>query len=76
MKAKEPLAHILVLFLLAPAWGGSGDLEITPGEQQTFQKTIRINNFRKFINSEEEFISKYIEAFPGKKIAFIITALP
>ena len=56
MKTKEPLAHILVLFLLAPAWGGSGDLEITPGERQTFQKTIRINNFRKFINSEEKYL--------------------
>ena len=53
----------------------SGELEITPGQQQIFQQTITINNFRQFINSEEEFISKFIEVFPVKMIAFVIFAL-
>lgn len=54
----------------------SGELEITPGEQKTFQQSIKINNFPLFAESEEEFRSKHIEVFPGKKIAFIIKALP
>ena len=48
------------------------EIKITPGQQQSFQKTIKINNFKKFINSGEEFQSKYIEVFPGKKIAFCV----
>ena len=54
----------------------SGELEITAGDQQTFQQSIKFNNFRRFAESQEEFKSKYLEVFPGKKIAFVIKALP
>ena len=50
----------------------SGELEITPGDQQVFQQSIKINNFPRFTESEEEFRSKNIEVFPGKKISFVV----
>ena len=53
----------------------SEEIEITFSEPQTFQQTIKINNFRSFISSGKEFRSKYIEIFPGKDIAFVVKPL-
>ena len=53
----------------------SGIIEITPGERQIYEQTIKFNNFKWFANTPEGFKSKYLEIFPGKKIAFFIKNL-
>jgi len=50
----------------------SEETEITFGDQQTYQHTLKINNFTKFMNIEEEVSTNYMNAFPGKKIAFVV----
>ena len=50
----------------------SGTTEITLGEQQTYEHNLKIHNFRRFTNTEQEFRSKPIEIFPCKKIAFLV----
>ena len=62
----------------------SGTMEITGsvGDQLTHQirstltKTIKIQNFKRFTNTQEEFRSKQTEIFPGKKITFVVKTLP
>ena len=44
--------------------------------QQTHEHTLKINNFKRFIITQKEYRSNYIEIFPGKKIAFVIKTLP
>ena len=54
---------------------GTSSTEVTLGEQQTHEHTIKINNFKRFVISQKEFRSNHIEIFPGKKIAFVINIL-
>ena len=55
----------------------STSTEVTLGDQQTHEHTIKINNFKRFFMSQkEEFVSNHIEIFSGKKIAFVINIAP
>ena len=47
-----------------------GVTEITYGEKQTHQHTLKIDDFNKFIKLEDEIITEYIDVFNGRKIAF------
>ena len=53
----------------------STSTEVSLGEQQTHEHTIKLNNFKRFISTQREFRSNHIEIFPGKKIAFVIKIL-
>lgn len=59
---------------------GAMETEVTVGDQPTHQITstfsMKITNFKRFTDTQEEGRSKYIEIWPGKKIAFIIKNLP
>ena len=54
----------------------AGNTEINFGEQEIYQHKFKINNCRRFVNTQTEFRSKYIEVFPSKKVAFVIKPLP
>ena len=41
-------------------------------KQQTHEHTIKLTNFKRFVNTQREFRSNLTEIFPGKKIAFLI----
>ena len=57
-------------------------MEITEGVEvshqikSTFTTTIRIKNFKKFTETQEELRFKETEIFPGKKIAIVVKNLP
>ena len=46
------------------------ETEITFGEKQTFQHTLKIDSFNNFMNFTEEVKSEYKDVFNGEKIAF------
>ena len=52
----------------------SGTTEVTLGEPQTYEHTIKINNFQR-MTCQAEVRTKYTEIFPGKKVAFVVKNL-